>query len=182
MPEDRRVVLVVNHSYELPFGIGREFVNHGILAHAVGNWTVTGIWSMLSGDHVTPTLSTAVSNSAGGSADRPNRVLDGNLRSDQRSIDHWFDPLAFVPAAQCTFGNAARGILEGPGKFNVDLGIHRNFSIGERYKLSFRWEMFNAFNRANFGDPAVATGVGQSGQISSAAPARIMQLALKVTF
>ncbi|HTM51421.1 MAG TPA: TonB-dependent receptor, partial [Bryobacteraceae bacterium] len=116
MPEDRRVVLVVNHSYELPFGIGREFVNHGILAHAVGNWTVTGIWSMLSGDHVTPTLSTAVSNSAGGSADRPNRVLDGNLRSDQRSIDHWFDPLAFVPAAQFTFGNAARGILEGPGK------------------------------------------------------------------
>ncbi len=87
-----------------------------------------------------------------------------------------------MPQPQYTFGNSGRGFLEGPGKFNVDMGVHRNFPIGERYKVSFRWELFNAFNRANFGDPAVGTGVGQSGQISSAAPARIMQLALKVIF
>ena len=75
-------------------------MNHGILAQVVGNWTVTGIWSKLSGDQVTPALSTAVSNSAGGGPERPNRVRDGNLPADQRLIDHWFDPLAFVPQAR----------------------------------------------------------------------------------
>jgi len=55
-----------------------------------------------------------------------------------------------------------------------------NFPIGERYKVSFRWELFNAFNRANFGDPAVGTGVGQSGQISSAAPARIIAIVSEI--
>ena len=48
--------------------------------------------------------------------------------------------------------------------------------------MSFRWEMFNAFNRANFGDPAASIGNAQAGQISSTAPARIMQLGLKVVF
>jgi len=48
--------------------------------------------------------------------------------------------------------------------------------------MSFRWEMFNAFNRANFGLPNSAIGNATAGQISSTASARIMQLALKLSF
>jgi hypothetical protein len=48
--------------------------------------------------------------------------------------------------------------------------------------MSFRWEMFNAFNRANFGLPNAVIGNPVAGQISSTAPARIMQLALKLNF
>ena len=43
-------------------------------------------------------------------------------------------------------------------------------------------EMFNAMNRTNFGDPNSSIGNAVAGQISSTAPARIMQLALKVVF
>ena len=60
--------------------------------------------------------------------------------------------------------------------------MHRNFNLSERRYLSFRWEMFNAFNRANFGDPNAAIGNSVAGQISGTQPARIMQVALKAVF
>jgi hypothetical protein len=123
-----------------------------------------------------------VSNSAGGGGDRPDRLRDGNLPSSERTIDRWFDVGAFVAPAQFTFGNAGRGILVGPGNFNVDLGIHRVFPVTEQVRVQFRWEMFNAFNRANFGIPNASIGNAQLGQISATAPARIMQLALKLSF
>ncbi|MBK5291650.1 MAG: hypothetical protein JJE04_08260, partial [Acidobacteriia bacterium] len=182
MPEDRRHIAVFNHVWELPFGKGRKFVTAGPAAIVLGGWSVNGIWSMSTGEHFTATAAAAVSNSAGGGGDRPNRITDGNLPRDERTIDRWFDLAAFAAPAQFTFGNSGRGILVGPGNFNVDAGIHRQFAIGERYKLTFRWEMFNAFNRANFGNPNPAIGNAQAGQISGTAPARIQQAALKFAF
>lgn len=182
MPEDRRHIAVFNHVWELPFGKGRKFVTTGPAALILGGWSVNGIWSMATGEHFTATAAAAVSNSAGGGGDRPNRIADGNLSGGERTIDRWFNLAAFAAPAQFTFGNSGRGILVGPGNFNVDAGIHRQFAIGERYKLTFRWEMFNAFNRANFGNPNSAIGNPQAGQISGTAPARIQQAALKFAF
>jgi hypothetical protein len=42
--------------------------------------------------------------------------------------------------------------------------------------------MFNSFNRANFSDPNAVIGSAQAGQISGTAPARTMQMALKLVF
>ena len=136
-----------------PSARGARYLSHGWLGQVVGDWNLNGIWSANSGQRFTATLATAVSNSSGGGGDRPNRIADGNLPSGQRTIDHWFNIAAFTAPAQYTFGNAGTGILVGPGYFNVDLGIHRNFPIRERLTLSYRCEMFNAFNRANFGLP-----------------------------
>ncbi len=182
MPEDRRHIAVFNHVWEVPFGKGRRYATGGPAAFVLGGWSVNGIWSMSTGEHFTATSATAVSNSAGGGGDRPNRIADGNLPKDQRTIDRWFDLTAFASPAQFTFGNSGRGILVGPGNFNVDAGIHRQFAISERYKLTFRWEMFNSFNRANFVSPNSAIGNAQAGQISATAPARIQQAALKFVF
>jgi hypothetical protein len=182
MPDGRSQVLSLGHSYDLPFGVRRRFVSNGLLAHVIGDWTVSGGWGASTGDFFTATLAGAVSNSTGGGGDRPNRLANGNLAVGSRSIDHWFDLTAFAPPAQFTFGNSARGILVGPGQFNVDLGIQRKFPIREGKYISFRWEMFNAMNRANFSDPNSSIGNAVAGQISSTAPARIMQLALKVVF
>lgn len=181
-PDDRRHVFVLNHVYELPFGPGRRWLSKGVLGQIAGNWNLSGIWSLASGEHFTPTLASAVSNSAGGGGDRPNQLRDGNLNSSERTIDRWFDTSAFGTPAQFNFGNAGRGILVAPGNYNVDLGVHRNFRFTEQWRMSLRWEMFNAFNRANFGTPNAAIGNANAGQISTTAPARTMQLALKLTF
>ncbi|MBY0503128.1 MAG: TonB-dependent receptor [Bryobacteraceae bacterium] len=181
-PDDRRHILVLNHVYELPFGKGRQWLNRGVLGYLAGPWNVSGIWSMSTGEHFTATLAAAVSNSAGGGGARPDRLRNGNLDAGSRSIDRWFDLAAFAAPAQFTYGNSAQGILVGPGNFNVDLGVHRNFQFREKYKASLRWEMFNSLNRANFTTPNAAIGNPTAGQISSTAAARIMQLALKISF
>jgi hypothetical protein len=72
--------------------------------------------------------------------------------------------------------------LTGPSYFNVDLGVVRHFSLLERLGLDLRGEFFNAFNHANFNTPNVSIGTAQAGVISSTLPARIIQLAAKVTF
>lgn len=182
MPEDRRQILVFNHVWELPFGKNRKFLTTGPGSWVLGNWDLGGVWMASSGDRVTVTLASGVSNSAGGSGDRPNRIADGNLPSSERTIDRWFDTSAFVAQPQFTFGNSGRGILIGPGSFTTNLNIQRNFPIGERYRLQFRTEMYNAFNRANFGNPNTAIGNALVGQISSTAEARTMQMALKFYF
>jgi len=142
---------------------------------------------MYSGAWFSPAQSgNGVSNSNSTSAfvtatERPNRIADGNLPNGQRTIDRWYDTSAFVVPSQYTFGNAGTGILEGPGYFGLDLGIHRSFRIGEKRQVKYRWEMFNALNRSNFNQPTSTLG-GTAGQISSSLPARVMQMSLKLTF
>jgi hypothetical protein len=182
VPDDLTHVLVINHAYELPFGTGRKYLSHGVLGHIVGDWNLNGIWQFTSGQRFTATSASGVSNAPNGGGDRPNRIKDGNLPTDQRTIDRWFDLTAFTTPAQFTFGNSGTGILVGPGTFNVDFGIHRNFPIKERLTLSYRFEMFNAFNHANFNVPNASIGSASAGQISGTAPARVLQMALKVVF
>jgi hypothetical protein len=188
LPEDRRHMVVINHVYELPFGPGRRFVNQGLMSQIVGNWQITGIWTMYTGTHFGPSEATSVSNTLTGAGanvsptERPNLNGTANLPADQRSITHWFNTAAFSIPAQYTWGTAGNGILVGPGYFTFDMGIHRTFPIKERYKLTFRAEMFNAFNHTNFNNPNATIGSPSAGIISATYPARIMQLALKANF
>jgi Carboxypeptidase regulatory-like domain len=181
VPDDYKHVLSFNHVLESPFGAGRRWVTQGIGSHILGGWSLSGIWTVRSGGRLTPTYSTSVSNSSGGGTQRPNRVGPGDLASGQ-SIYHWFDTTAFVAPAQFTFGNSGTGILFGPSAFNVDLSLTRNFKLTERFGLNFRAEAFNTFNHTNFGNPNVSIGTASAGIISSAASARIVQLAMKLNF
>ncbi|MDZ7639919.1 MAG: carboxypeptidase regulatory-like domain-containing protein [Bryobacterales bacterium] len=181
-PEDRRNILVFNHVWELPFGKSRKYLTTGPASWIFGNWNLSGVWTASSGERFTATLAGAVSNSAGGGGDRPNRIADGNLPEGERTIDRWFDTTAFAAGPQFTFGNSARGILIGPGNLTANINVQRDFLIGERFRTQFRWEMYNAFNRVNFGNPNAAIGNPLVGQISGAAEARSMQLALKFYF
>ena len=56
-----------------------------------------------------------------------------------------------------------RNQFRGPGIWNFDAGVYKNFKMGERYSLQLRGEMFNAFNHANLyilpGTNDVANGV-----------------------
>ena len=82
-----------------------------------------------------------------------------------------------------TFGNSARNILRNPVFDNVDLAFMKNFPFRERYRLQFRWEMFNAFNRTWFAAPDATVGDLNFGMITSDwnSP-RLMQGALKLYF
>lgn len=181
-PDAYRHILSVNHVYNLPFGQNEKFANRGPLAYVVGGWTLNGIWSFHSGGTFTPIWSTNVSNQNGGGDQRPNRIANGALSGNQRTISHWFDTTAFVAPAQYTYGNSGTGILYGPRYFDTDLGLGRKFQITERYALTFRSEWFNSFNRANFTNPNATVGTASAGVISSDVAPRVIQMALKLVF
>ena len=86
-----------------------------------------------------------------------------------------------VPAAY-TYGNSGRNILYGPGFFNWDAVVMRNFSVRERLNLQLRGEFFNLTNTPAFGNPVSNIQAPNAGQILSAGEPRDVQIALKLIF
>jgi hypothetical protein len=60
-------------------------------------------------------------------------------------------------------GDLGRNALRGFGATQWDAGIHRDFAVGEAFKLQFRAELFNLLNHPNFGPPVSDTNSAQFG-------------------
>ena len=80
-----------------------------------------------------------------------------------------------------TFGNCSPqlGYLRSPHYTDVDLSLHKNFQLTERFNLQFRTDFINAFNHVQLNAPNMSLGTTM-GQITSAQPPRNIQLALKL--
>jgi hypothetical protein len=117
-------------------------------------------------------------------ASRPD--LTGNPNSGPHTVDQWISRSAFQRLSAQTqagqFGNAGRNIARGPAFTNFDLSLARNFHLTEVTRLQFRAESFNVANHANFGLPVADLNSANFGKIFTAAPPRLMQFALKLTF
>jgi hypothetical protein len=183
---------VVSGVWQLPFGRGRAIGKDWSRAAdlVIGGWEFSPIFTAQTGLGLTMIQPTVV-NIGGERRSRPERIRDGALPSDERTVDRWFDTGAFV-AYNATPGNAAFipnrffgssgvGIVRGPGYVNLDFNLAKDFAITEGFSAQLRGEFFNAFNHANFGVPGVQTGAG-FGQIVNAFDARIIQLGLKLKF
>jgi hypothetical protein len=151
-----------------------------------GGWQVNGILTIHSGQPFTPTLGTSTANTG---AARPNRIADGNLDRDKRSVNAWFDKTAFVAPALYNFGNAGRDILIGPGALNLDFSLFRSFALpilGEAGQVQFRAESFNVLNHPQFGQLQQSTtrvDIPQGGTITTLSnDMRELQFALKILF
>jgi hypothetical protein len=69
------------------------------------------------------------------------------------SVDHWFDPSAFVLPATGFIGTLARNSITGPDLRTVDLIGGKTVGLSGSRQLQLRFECFNLLNRANFGTP-----------------------------
>jgi hypothetical protein len=98
------------------------------------------------------------------------------------TIARWFNTDAFRSPAALQFGTAGRGILDGPGSWNIDSSWIKSFAIRERWRAELRAEFFNFLNHANFGLPAHSAGVPAFGTITSATAGRSTQLAARIEF
>jgi hypothetical protein len=129
-------------------------------------------------------------------SDRADRVPGVPLKVRQGGRAHWtqqyYNPAAFTTRHDGTFGNSGRNLMQGPPSFNIDTSLMKNWSIFEKYRLQFRFELFNATNHpvmsnpsANPGDagggPAQING-GNGGFGGTSNQTRIGQAALKLTF
>jgi hypothetical protein len=145
----------------------------------LGNWQLAPLVSIHTGTWFSPT--TGVDNSLTGvGLDRPNMVGDPYVRNT--TALEWLNPAAFAANPVGTFGNAGAYSLQGPGYFDVDLGLSRSFQLRESKRLEARFEDFNSLNHTNLSNPTATLSSAHFGQITSAGSPRILQLALKLTF
>ncbi len=178
---------VLSGVYELPVGKGQRFANtdNKILNGVVGGWQLNSIATVQSGFGITPTMAASNLNNAG-AYQLPNRVCDGNLPGEQRSVARWFDTSCFVAPPALTYGNSGLNIVRGPGLQQVDIAMLKNLNLGfkEGARAQFRAEAFNISNRANFRNPNFNIGVPAGGVITQTLTGfgRQVQLVLKVEF
>jgi hypothetical protein len=181
----------ISARYELPFGRGKRWLNtaSGLPEKLAGGWQINGIGTFLSGFPFTPQIGSSRSGDGDTrNPDRPsvNTAFSGPVVLGQQS--RWFDPAAFILPTVGTYGNLGRSTYTGPGLADVDLSLFKNTAISERTSVQFRAEIFNAFNRVNFGtpNPIVFSGTGVSssaGLITATATfSRQIQLGLKLIF
>ncbi len=170
--------------YQTPGLRGLGVIGSGVL----GNWEVSGVWTWHSGQPFSISGPNGSNNSeANIGGDRADYVPGQPLNVQQGPKSHWlteyFNTAAFTANAPGTFGNSPRNLLRVPQFNNVDLAMMKNFPFREHYRLQFRWEMFNAFNRTWFGQPDSTVGDLNFGMITSDwNTPRVMQGALKLYF
>lgn len=170
----------------------------------LSGWRLSGIVRMRSGSPVTPFVQTNRSRSLwspslgpGTGPDRPSYAAGrgpGNAVTGDPA--RWFDPAAFVLQPAGTFGNVGRNELFGPDLRTVDMALSKFFTLsrlsGGRGRIELRAEVFNLFNRANFGPPSLVAFSGTTdneqplssfGQIrTTITSARQAQVGIRISF
>jgi hypothetical protein len=158
---------------------------HGLANTLLGGWTTTAIWTWESGFPLDIATGEDTSFSLPeNSNDQAELVSTPTYTTGSRGdkIAQWFTTSSFTTPANNTFGNVGRNTLIGPGTFNVDLSVHKVFSLTERFKLQYRAEFFNFFNHPLLNQPDTMLTDGTFGQITTARDPRIVQMALKLIF
>jgi hypothetical protein len=180
---DVRHNFVSSANYELPFGRGKSYMANAPRAVdlVLGGWMLSGVLTLRTGVPLTITESPDTSNT-GSVGPRPNRIADGNLPTDQRTPNHWFDTTAYVRQAPNTFGNAGQGTIRMPGIRNLDLSLQKKFAITETKRIEFRAETFNLTNTPVFTGVGNSLGTATFGTITAAQAEREVQLGLKFIF
>ena len=140
-------------------------------------WSLAPILKIQTGDHITETTSTDVALNGIGSQ----RVsLTGSPYNSGGT--QYLNASAFVLPATGSFSNIPPGFIVGPGHWNIDLALYRDFGLGEARKIQARAEAFNLTNHFEPQDPVVNFNSGQFGQITSDYGPRILQFAFKFTY
>jgi hypothetical protein len=171
---DARHRIVFSGLYELPFH-GNQFKE---------GWQLSAIVQSQSGNPVNIVINnttvTGTNNTLRPDVTGPVAILG--------TANRWFDIAPFVaPAGR--FGNLGRNVVIGPGFNNTDFSVIKRTKLTENQSIEFRWEVFDAFNHANFGQPGRVVGSANFGQITNtrfatgdSGSSRQMQFALKYKF
>jgi hypothetical protein len=173
-------------NYALPFGKGRTWLNNSRIADlALGGWSINLQATMQTGFPLAINQSN-LNSAIGTSVQRPNAtgispVTSGSLED---RLLHYINPAAFTQAPAYTYGNVSRTIpVRGPGQANTDFSIFKTYSVREKFKAQFRFEVFNLTNTPLFNSLNTTFGSATFGQITNQANyPRIVQLGVRFSY
>jgi len=80
----------------------------------------------------------------------------------------YFNPNSFTKVtAPGVLGDAGRDIIRGPGYFNLDASLMRNFKLTERFTFQFEADAFSLTNTPHFNNPNANISAANFGAITS---------------
>ena len=169
---DLRQVFNFSAVYQLPFGGSRRYLTSPSVLHAIlSDFELSSISSWQTGLPVNVTVDRSNSTVPGQYATPPQRpnYIDGvsTMPPGGATPNEWINPAAFLIPAAGTFGNLGRNALRAPGIWQVDLGLSKYVNLTERLNLRFRADVFNIFNRAQYGNPNSDLSLGNFGVITT---------------
>jgi hypothetical protein len=171
--------------YELPVGRGKPWGRSlpGLVRLAAADWQLNGILTARAGFPIRIVLPGDIANTGVSGGQRPNVVGRVKLPRGERSAERWFNTTGLAAPAPYTFGNLGRNAVIGPGVWNFDVGVYKNFYLFEKHRVQFRAELFNLPNHTNLDLPGGTFGTAQFGKIAgTSTDARDIQFALRYQF
>jgi hypothetical protein len=187
---------ILNLIWDVPYGRSLTGVGKALF----DGWQVTAVGTARSGQPLTVFVQNNWSRSLWSPSIAPTTGLDrpdlapGRTPADAVTgrPDQWFDPTAFALQPQGTMGNSGRGAFRGPNLRTVDVSAVKRVALPGSAHLELRIEVFNLFNRANFGSPTLIAFAGAGpneaplatfGRIrSTVTSARQMQIGMRMVF
>ena len=160
-------------SWEIPFGKGRQYASQSprIVDALIGGWNLSPIISWRSGAFL----------------QFDGMVANGDPRIDNPTPQRWFNTDVFSPLPAYTPRSNpwVYSGLTGPGYFNIDASLVKQFHITERFRFALRMDSFNLLNSITWADPSTnvySSTFGQSTDILTNTHGRRTQLGLRVEF
>jgi hypothetical protein len=159
-----------------------------------GGWQINWILSRTSGTPFTVGTSGTSVNAPGNTQTADQLLSSVSILGGHGVGQPYFDPNAFGPVTGVRFGTSGRNLLRGPGVFNLDGSLFRNFKMTERLTLQCRAEVFGATNTPQFNNPgATASSLTRNAdgsiralngytEITGATGERQFRFAAKITF
>ncbi|MBM3787292.1 MAG: carboxypeptidase regulatory-like domain-containing protein [Acidobacteria bacterium] len=147
--------LTMAGTYDLPVGKGRKFLagTHPVLNGILGGWSTSNFFYFRSGEFLR----------------FPTAQVDGNPSISNPGPSAWFNQSAFRPQPAFTVRsnpNQYEGIT-GPGYWNLDSTLAKEFRITENIRFELKMEAYNLTNSFWWGNPnmgAAAVGTPQFGR------------------
>jgi Carboxypeptidase regulatory-like domain/TonB-dependent Receptor Plug Domain len=194
---DFRQNLSASYIYEMP----SLFKGSRLLNSVVGGWVTSGVIYKRTGQPYS-VVDTALTNSLTGNNSAGVVMpyfLGGSMPNCKVDIT-CLNPAQFTVTGQNTFGNIARNQFRGPGYFDMDMTIKKNFRITESgLTFSMGANAYNVLNHPrfanpdnNFADAGSTFGQIQSTVVPASSPygnfqgsavsGRVLQLELEVKF
>ena len=170
------------HLFNTSVVFASKYGGNALLSRLLSHWTIAPLVRYQSGKVVNPSAGKDNSLTGVGN-DRPNVASSEMYTGAAHGLKYQYvNPGLYVPNALGTFGNASHNSLRGPGFFNVDVSLAREFKLIERVAIHTRAEAFNVLNHPNFGLPSGNISSANFGQITSAFDPRIIQASIKLVF
>jgi outer membrane receptor protein involved in Fe transport len=154
-----------------------------VVRQALGGWQLSSIFAGATGQPILITEGTP------DNVSRPDYIGGAAVNSTYSSTLQYLNRSAFglIPVSSASGlpirpGNMSNGEIRGPGYWNIDLSLGKNFTIMEKLQFQLRLDTFNSFNHTSMTSFSTDLTSSTFGRFTNTRGARVLQLNGRITW